>query len=504
MLDDDARDAVELAVADDAVVVQVAALAEGLVLLRPAVVQAEIRQLVEDVLGKLFAHVGDGHVDALVRIPHLGARNRRRVVAVQVDAHVDVRTSRDGALDPLLELLALGRRVRVGALAARAHHVDLHAGVGLELGLGVLRDLERQLLLAQPVAAGAGVLRGVVAGVEGDDYLRRRAPARRVGGRRVGLGLGERPLDARGLDDPVARRDVERHVALGLLLAREQGVVRPRHGEPVVERTVGGEGHRAGAPVGERDRQLGQLDVALAELRRVDLEPHRGARDRRGGELAHRAVGTQHVERRAHHVRGGVAQDERDVLGARRLGRRLLDVDERQGLGGGQRGGRLVGGLRGRGDVPLGGDGGVFAGLRGVRPRRCCGGLVGRTALGGLPRRRVGARFGDGTLGSRRVGVALLRGRLRGLDGVRGDIGDIGGLLGDGLGGSLGGGRGGAALLRRARLGLRAVDGDLPGLGLVGERDDARHRPVQGERRPQQGGGYELSDVVLRHAGVSS
>ncbi len=258
-----------------------------------------------------------------------------------------------------------------------------------------------------------------MARVEGDDDVRI------LGGRKArGLGAGlsgrDRVGEARGLDQavPVDRVEGELGGRIGAVVIKRgshQGVARRHAGggvEPVAHALVllGGEVDHLRGPVGERDGQLGEGDVAPLDLGRVEPERDGGTRDggRVGLDLG--PLVDDHVEGRLGD-RLAAREEEGDVHAALAGARVLVDVDERERLGGGEarRGCRLVGGglLLGR----------LVRRLAG-RLAALVGGGVGIVGTVGRLAGRLAGRFA--ALGGRVAGIAGVGGpvRARGLAGL--------------------------------------------------------------------------------------
>ena len=168
VLDDDAREVGQARVPADRVVVAggaVGVVVVGVVAgLDAAVGQAQGCELVLDRGGQCGPlGVGGVVVGAGVGVPDLGATGSGRA-GVEVEGDEGTGPRGHGGGDARAEVLA---DVLRGARVVLAGHVDLHALVGLEFCLEGPADGEREVLLNEPVGAGARV-GSAVPGVEGD------------------------------------------------------------------------------------------------------------------------------------------------------------------------------------------------------------------------------------------------------------------------------------------------------------------------------------------------
>ena len=168
VLDDDAREVGQARVPADRVVVAggaVGVVVVGVVAgLDAAVGQAQGCELVLDRGGQCGPlGVGGVVVGAGVGVPDLGATGSGRA-GVEVEGDESAGPRGHGGGDARAEVLA---DVLRGARVVLAGHVDPHALVGLEFCFEGAADGEREVLLNEPVGAGARV-GSAVPGVEGD------------------------------------------------------------------------------------------------------------------------------------------------------------------------------------------------------------------------------------------------------------------------------------------------------------------------------------------------
>ena len=150
---DDAGDTGLFAAADDPIVVGQTAVGILRVVLRvpdghTPVLQPQVHQLVQNLLGQLFAVLAQVGTVILVGIIHHGALRGRAGKAVQVDGHIVLCAHALGEGHPLGVALSGGHRTAAkGAGVGLAGHIDRDAGILFQRRLAVLGNFQVVVLL---------------------------------------------------------------------------------------------------------------------------------------------------------------------------------------------------------------------------------------------------------------------------------------------------------------------------------------------------------------------